>query len=876
MKDRFGRTVCVTGVVLFLLVLWSTSAIAAHYQYAYRFQKPEIVTLPNGRHLIQMQNTRHNDDMVGAPILPVKTARLFVPADEEVVSVAVKKGKPINVEGSYDVQFALMAHPLSAVGPFPPDVPAAIIYEKDAFFPSGLYKKKSPQFLLGVQIAEVDLAPVQYNPVNGKLKYYERMEVFISTRKSVKPEKVARYRGLESDKIKILKTVDNMADFIAAGEADSQPDEAADPTGGDASAAVTTAAEYLVITTSTLAPKFQGLTDHRSSPAGGGYTTHIEDIATIDATYSGVDLAEKVRNYIREMYNSGTRFVVLGGDVDLIPTRGCYAVVGSYTDYNIPSDLYFGCLDGTWNEDEDNIWGETNDGEGGGDIDWNSEVYVGRISVDDPTEAENHIHKIIASETGSRPNHTLMLGEQLDGDPTYGGDRMDWVYSYMGGIPVTKLYDKDGIWPNSDLINLINDTDQQHHWVNHLGHSNSTYNMKLGNGDIDSMSNSDYFLVYSQGCYSGNIEYDDCFGEVITNNHNDRGAYAYIGNSRYGWYNSGTYVTGASNLMHKEFVEAVFTDNFTRLGEANQIPKAALHSSTYRWIAFETNLLGCPAYDLNPTYCTSDEDCSDELYCNGEESCVNGVCQEGIPFVCDDGEFCNGQEECVESSQQAVCESSGDPCELPLTCDPGSNSCVGCGDDYCAGGSIEDCETCPEDCISGGSSTGCGNGVCEPGSEDCLSCPDDCAGKQVGKPSKQYCCGDRNGTNPVGCDDQRCNSGEYSCSGTPLSFCCGDNICEGEEDIFNCEIDCSASPDCGDGLCNPQDEDVCNCQSDCGIPPTENCSDGDDDDCDGLVDCADPDCIVSDPACTTCLPKGALCNPNIECCSGTCAGIKCK
>lgn len=320
MKDHFGRIVCTTGFVLFLLVLWSASAIAGHYQYAYRFQKPEIVTLPNGRHLVQMQNTRHNDDMVGAPILPVKTARLFVPSDEEVVSVDVKKGKPITVEGSYDVQFALMAHPLSAVGPFPTDVPAAIIYENDAFFPSGLYKKKSPQFLLGVQIAEVDLAPVQYNPVSGKLKYYKRMEVFITTRKSVKPEKVARYRGMGSDRINILKTVDNKADFVAAEEGDGLSSDSADPTVGGSSVAVTTAAEYLVITTSTLKPAFQVLTDHRSSPVGGGYTTHIEDIATIGATYSGVDLAERVRNYIRDMYNFGTRFVVLGGDVDLIPT----------------------------------------------------------------------------------------------------------------------------------------------------------------------------------------------------------------------------------------------------------------------------------------------------------------------------------------------------------------------------------------------------------------------------------------------------------------------------------------------------------------------------------------------------------------------------
>ena len=132
-----------------------------------------------------------------------------------------------------------------------------------------------------------------------------------------------------------------------------------------------------------------------------------------------------------------------------------------------------------------NIWGETTDGVDGGDIDWNSEVYVGRISVDNATEAYNQIQKIIASETTIRPNRTLMVGEKLDNDPTWGGDRMDWVYSYMDGIPVTKLYDKVGTWSNQELIDLINDPNQKHYWINHLGHSNSTYSMKLYNNDIN-------------------------------------------------------------------------------------------------------------------------------------------------------------------------------------------------------------------------------------------------------------------------------------------------------------------------------------------------------------------------------------------------------
>ncbi len=57
---------------------------------------------------------------------------------------------------------------------------------------------------------------------------------------------------------------------------------------------------------------------------------------------------------------------------------------------------------------------------------------------------------------------------------------------------------------------------------------------------------------------------------------------------------------------------------------------------------------------------------------------------------------------------------------------------------------------------------------------------------------------------------------------------------------------------CGDGDCDPL-EDLCSCPGDCGGLPSENtgwvCNDGIDNDCNGVADCDDPDC-VSGPACT--------------------------
>lgn len=106
-----------------------------------------------------------------------------------------------------------------------------------------------------------------------------------------------------------------------------------------------------------------------------------------------------------------------------------------------------------------------------------------------------------------------------------------------------------------------------------------------------------------------NFGFTDSFGESITNGYSEGGAFAYIGNSRYGWYNPGSNVRGASNRAHKEFVETIFAEKITKIGEVHQISKTnlPLHSDLYRWIAFETTLLGCPATELFNRY-SSDSD----------------------------------------------------------------------------------------------------------------------------------------------------------------------------------------------------------------------------------------------------------------------------
>ena len=616
-KLRLKNKIVFTTFILVFFTIFASSLFAAQYSHTYQFEAPEIITLSNGRQILKMKGTHQKDDIVGAPILPVKTSKIFIPADEKVVSTEIRYGTLKAIEGSYVIQQVTIPQPGTEKEYDTVEKPASDIYETNALYPSVVYKDRRPQFLNGVKVALVDLMPVLYNPVEGQLKYYQELEVRITTEKENRPDWVMPYRNFQKDREKILNIIDNKDDFLRLNPVSENEINARFLSASQEPSAAAGTRQYVVITTPELSPAFETLTAYRASSAGGGYTTYIEYIDEIAAVYSGVDLAEKMRNFIKDMYtNYGTQYVVLGGDCDgppenqVIPTRGCYAHVGDYTDAYIPSDLYFGCLDGSWNFDGDELWGEINDGINGGDIDWFSEVYVGRIPADDYTEAINQINKIIAFETHSSPTKILLAGEKLESS-TWGGDRMDWLYTFMGSTPKTTLYDRnweDNNWPKSQLLTYINSN--QYSFINYSGHSTIFSDVKLNSNDIHTMTNTKYFFVYSQGCYAGSIDglnsnntygYADCFGEAITNDNSDGGAFAYIGNSRYSWYYPGSYIKGASNLAHKEFVEALTSGNITKIGEANQKSKTdlPLDSQLYRWIAFETNLIGCPATDLS-------------------------------------------------------------------------------------------------------------------------------------------------------------------------------------------------------------------------------------------------------------------------------------
>ncbi|MBA4337206.1 hypothetical protein C0416_05570 [bacterium] len=178
--------------------------------------------------------------------------------------------------------------------------------------------------------------------------------------------------------------------------------------------------------------------------------------------------------------------------------------------------------------------------------------------------------------------------------------------------------------------------------------------------------------------------------------------------------------------------------------------------------------------------------------------------------------------------------------------DPSCNVTPVCGNDVCEAGETN--VSCPADCTL----TTCGNGVCDNG-EDSTSCPSDCDPVSV--------CG--NGTCEAGENQLSCPA---DCSGT-----CGDGVCQSDETVEGCPNDCGTCVSGNTRLCGVSNLGVCRygsqtctegawgeCIGAVGPDLTEVC-DGQDNDCDGLVD--------NGPNCPCVIGSTRLCGSNIGQCN---------
>lgn len=599
---------------LFLFVVLSVLGFvitAQTIEKTYRFDNPSV-SKSMGYDVISFEGSMQNAE-AGCPSLPWQSVSLLLPEGKEAVSVKIELLDFQELEGVYNLLPKQSDLPYSQAEKFVFKKNDAAYSSKEVY-PSQYYGNLTTSFKNGYGFAFSAFTPVRYVPATGKVEYARTVNVKITLNDS-KSDRSAMLWNTSSVKESVRRLAQNpemMATYESRGT-------------------VLNGYDILIITGNNFVAGFDEYMDFYN---GIGWRTQIETVENIYSTMEGVDNAEKIRNYvIREYQDNGISTLIIGGDVDIVPYRGLYCYVSSdYEDEGIPADLYYAALDGTWNKDNDNLWGEV------GEDDLLPEIGVARLPFGNSTEQNNMINKSLMYQ--QQPvlgefQHVTLGGEWMnDTGPTYGSQYMNMIIGFHDehgyttiGIPENydfhTVYEENGASIGPDLMAAINLGGQYTH---HAGHANANYVAGWYNWDITDSNfsgvngvNHNYTFFHSHGCIAGAFD-EDCIMERMVTIQNF--CVAAIGNSRYGWFTPGT-TNGPAVHLDREMTDAQYTEKVPNLAAALMEAKIQTapwvnslngENSALRWNYYALNILGDGAVAnwLNEPM-NVNIDCADEL-----------------------------------------------------------------------------------------------------------------------------------------------------------------------------------------------------------------------------------------------------------------------
>ncbi len=539
----------------------------------------EITTNEDGYSMVRAEGCSIVSN-VGLPMLPVKAFFVLLPQCSEVEGIEITSIQQERLKGKYLLKTVSPPRPVSGKHKI-----QGCVVQPSAFSlqPSSVLRLESIQQWGGFNLACMQVSGAEYDAQSGELTWIKQVEFNLKLKQTNETPVCSR----RPNPFALQKLVVN-SELI--------------PWCCPVPAFAPTAERYLIVTNEELAPAFQALL---ASKINKGMEGTITTTSWIYEHFQGRDNQERIRNYIKDYQ---PKYLLLGGDTEIVPYRGVYAWVEGgvladefFFDDNIPCDMYYACLDGDWNYDKDNLYGEVEDR-----VDMLPELFVGRAPVNTIGETENFVAKVLrfgSGTVGSYPYSEMLIGCKLD-KLNDGKLIMQAINEVMPGkYEVACYYDSEGS-ANRDMVISGLDANKIG-MVAHAGHANNsclqTGDRYLYNSDIHELSNPCPFVFNTIGCYAGSFEGAyDCIGEQMVKN--EYGAAAFIGNSRYGLYDE-TSPMLYSGEYQVEFFRQAMREGYSHIGEALAMSKLVFvpQSNTdtpYRWIQHCLNLLGDPEMAL--------------------------------------------------------------------------------------------------------------------------------------------------------------------------------------------------------------------------------------------------------------------------------------
>jgi hypothetical protein len=548
------------------------------------FEDGEIVTsIPVGSY--EIESTDQGDIVTvedfgrllipGKPDLPTKIFAIAIPPSAQYVDISYDTGERIELPGEYNV----MPIPLpQVIGVEDPEVREKedqvynenyeITYNIDKTYPASIVEFERTAGFRKYNLVDVRVNPFSYKPLSGKLTYYPDITVYISY---TFPE---GYDPTEIMFDEVESFEQRASEFILNYEVakDWYPTS---PSGRSIY-------DYVIITLDSLTSSVNDLVDWEESK---GKSVNVVTTSWINSNYNGYDLAEKIRNFLRDKYPSnewGIEYVCLIGDYDDVPIRLTAQNVG----YGRPeTDFYYAELSypdsQSWDANGNHRYGETY----GDPVDFYAEVYVGRIPWSDSNTIESICQKSATYEQTDDPSYKkniLLLGAffwwNTDNAVLMEYKTNDNIHPWMSEWTMTKMYEQgQSSYPmdyNIDYDNVKNIwSSGTFAFVDWAGHGSPTacyeYYPSQPFVDTDTCNylNDDYpAIVFADACSNSDTNYDN-IGKMMLK----QGAVGFLGSTSVAfgmpaWTNP---MSGSSQSLDYWFTTGC-TEGILTQGESHQ------------------------------------------------------------------------------------------------------------------------------------------------------------------------------------------------------------------------------------------------------------------------------------------------------------------
>jgi hypothetical protein len=508
----------------------------------------------------------------GKPNLPSRIFAIAIPPGAEVADVSFDLGEEVMLPGTYEVPPSQLPRVICEEDP--------IIYERDKRtyeenynsvygsdqpYPASVVEFVRKAGYRKYNLVDVRVTPFSYRPQSGQLTYYPEVVVNVSytfpkdfssgdiiVDNRPRTERIARdimlnYNQAQSWYPNVIGAKDNY--------------------------------DFVIITLDELTASVAPLVSWETAK---GRSVNVVTTSWISLNYSGYDLAEKMRNFLRDKYPSeqwGIEDVLLVGDYDDVPMRRCWQDLG----YGKPeTDLYYAELskpdNQSWDADVDRQWGENHD-----IIDFYFEVNVGRIPQSSSYFVEHICEKSVAYEQNNDPafkKNILLLGAFFWPD-TDNAVLMETKVDqpWMSDWTMTRMYEQgQSTYPSDYNLTYSNVRSvwsaSQYAFVDWAGHGSasgcyiyySTGEAFVTNSTCSYLNDNYPAIVFADACSNSDTDYNNLGRAML-----QKGAVGFLGATKvalgtHGWSDP---MNGSSQSLDYYFTTCVTSGDYTQ-GEAHQ------------------------------------------------------------------------------------------------------------------------------------------------------------------------------------------------------------------------------------------------------------------------------------------------------------------